>query len=247
VDGSIIDLVNNAMSSPWIYLALFLLAALDSFLPLVPSETAVITAGVFAATGKPQVLLVIAVAAVGAFAGDHVSYLVGRYAGGRWGRRRQARREARAPRRAVSRAGGRRHAAVDWATRALGRRGGLVLIVARYIPGGRTAVTLATGAAGYPLRLFSSFDAIGALTWAIYCTMIGYLGGQAFQDNPIRGLLLGLGVALTITVLVEVVSRLVRRYRRRGVEPGAAAADRQPAATGGRRVAAADGDRGRRR
>lgn len=232
---AIIDLVDQAMSSPWVYLALFALAAVDGFLPLVPSETAVITAGVFAATGEPNVFLVIAVAALGAFAGDHVSYFVGRFVRDRWRRRR----EAGGPKEALSRAGPvsggtrrRRRAALEWAARTLDRRGGLILVVARYIPGGRTAITLTTGAVGYPLRRFSSFDAIGAVTWGIYCTMIGYLGGKAFEDDPFAGLLVGFGVALAITIVTEVVHRY--RRRRRPARRTGASAD-QPAASGRRR------------
>jgi membrane protein DedA with SNARE-associated domain len=211
--GAIVDLVGQVMSSPWIYPVLVLLAAVDGFLPLVPSETVVITAGVFAATGEPNVILVVAAAALGAYAGDHVSYFAGRFARDRWRRRGGAGRV----RDALSRAGrpggrtSRRRATAEWARRMLARRGGLILVVARYIPGGRTAVTLTTGAVGYPLRLFTSFDAIGAVSWGIYCTMIGYLGGKAFEQDPLRGLLLGFGVALTITVVTEVVHQYGRR------------------------------------
>ena len=70
--------VEGAMASPWVLLALFAVAAIDGFFPLVPSESLVVTAGVFAAcTGEPSLPLVILAAALGAFTGDHVSYLLG--------------------------------------------------------------------------------------------------------------------------------------------------------------------------
>jgi membrane protein DedA with SNARE-associated domain len=225
VGDAIINQVEQVTSRPWIYLALLVLAAVDAFLPVVPSETAVITAGVFAATGEPNVFLVIAAAAFGAYIGDHVSYFVGRFARQRWERRRtngpgpqEAPDVVAAAPGARGRAGARRRAAIDWAGRTLTRRGGLILVVGRYIPGGRTAVTLTCGAVGYPLRLFSSFDAFGAVTWGIYCTMLGYVGGKAFEQNLLAGVLLGLGLALSITILVEVV----RRYRRHRVTEEAA-------------------------
>lgn len=194
------------MSSPWIYLVIILIAAVDSFFPVVPSETAVITAGVFAADGTPNLYLVIATAALGAFVGDHVSYFIGRYAGGRLGER--------------VRSGKRRKAAVDWAAKALDQRGGMILVAARYIPGGRTAVTLTSGIVGYPLRKFSSFDALASLLWAIYSALIGYVGGKAFEDNPVAGLLLGLGVAIGVSIVIEVVTRLRhRRQARRRARP----------------------------
>ena len=47
----ITELVEHAVGSPWVYLALFAFAALDAFFPIVPSESLVISAGVFAASG----------------------------------------------------------------------------------------------------------------------------------------------------------------------------------------------------
>jgi membrane-associated protein len=189
---AILDLVQQVMSSPWLYLAVFALAVFDGFFPIVPAETAVITAGVFAASGggQPNLALIIVVAAIGAFAGDHISYLIGRKAGGRLRERK----------------------AFVWARNALDERGGLVLVVARYIPGGRTATTLTMGAVRHPLRSFTFFDAIAASSWAVYSALIGYFGGMAFENDPIKGLLLGIGIALSITLVVEVV-RFVRKRR----------------------------------
>ena len=51
---ALLGLVEQAMSSPWLYAALFGLALLDGFFPVVPAETAVITAGVFAASRRAE-------------------------------------------------------------------------------------------------------------------------------------------------------------------------------------------------
>ncbi|MEU8250413.1 DedA family protein [Nonomuraea sp. NPDC048916] len=187
---AILDLVQQAMSSPWLYAALFALALLDGFFPIVPAETSVITAGVFAASGETNLALVMLVAALGAFAGDHISYLIGNRSGGRLRERK----------------------AFVWARDALAERGGLVLVVARYIPGGRTATTLTMGAVRYPRRSFTFFDAIAASSWAVYSGLIGFFGGMAFENDPVRGLLLGLGTALAITGIVEAV-RWIRKRR----------------------------------
>ncbi len=76
-------------------------------------------------------------------------------------------------------------------------------MVARYLPGGRTALTLTMGAVGYSRRKFAFFDAPAAGSWAIYSTMIGYFGGAAFENDWLKGLIFGLGVAGAITALVE--------------------------------------------
>jgi membrane protein DedA with SNARE-associated domain len=172
-----------------LYVALFALSLLDGFFPVVPAETAVITAAVFAADGETNLALIIVVAALGAFAGDHVSYLIGRKAGGRLRERKT----------------------FVWAARTLAERGGMVLVAARYIPGGRTATTLTMGAVRHPLRSFTFYDAIAASSWAVYSCLIGFFGGMAFEDDPIKGLLLGLGIAVSITGLVEIVRWAVKR------------------------------------
>ncbi|TDD28583.1 DedA family protein [Nonomuraea terrae] len=199
---AILDFVEQAMSSPWLYLALFALALLDGFFPVVPAETSVITAGVFAATGEPNLALVILVASLGAFTGDHISYLIGSRAGGRLGERR----------------------AFVWARDALAVRGGLVLVVARYIPGGRTATTLTMGAVRHPLRSFTFFDAVAAVSWGVYSGLIGFFGGMAFENDPIKGLLLGFGIAVSVTVVVEVV-RWIRKRRAINASPASLPAD----------------------
>ncbi|WP_188190836.1 DedA family protein [Nonomuraea sp. SYSU D8015] len=186
---AILDLVQQVMSSPWLYVALFALALLDGFFPIVPAETSVITAAVFAVSGETNLAFVIVVAALGAFAGDHISYLIGNKSGGRL----------------------RNKKAFVWARDALAERGGLVLVVARYIPGGRTATTLTMGAVRHPLRSFTFFDTIAAVSWALYSGLIGFFGGMAFENDPIKGLLLGLGIAVSITGLVELVRWLRKR------------------------------------
>lgn len=190
------------MCSPWIYLALFSLAALDAFAPAFPSETLVVTAGVFAANGEPTLVGVIVVATFGAFVGDHVSYAIGRRVGtGVVSRLRP---------------GTKRHQAYAWARSAVSERGGLVLVVGRYVPGGRTATTLTMGTIRYPLRLFTAFTALATTSWGVYCALVGYLGGRAFEQDPLKGLVLGLGIALAVAAAVEGVR--YARGRRRGAE-----------------------------
>jgi membrane-associated protein len=198
MSDAILHFAGELMSSWWIYLALWGFAALDGFFPAIPSETLVVTAGVFAAsTGEPNLYAVIVVAAIGAFIGDHVSYALGRGAGGRLLDRLEP--------------GTKRYAAAVWARRSLTERGGLVLVVARYVPGGRTAVTLTMGSVRYPLRRFSLFAAVAATSWGLYCTLIGYIGGKAFEDNPLKGVILGIGLALAVTLVAELTRHQLRK------------------------------------
>jgi len=205
MSDAILNLLDGAMTSPWIYAALFALAALDGFLPIVPSETLAISAGVYAAAGDTTLGVVILAAALGAFAGDHLSYFTGR----RYGRR------------LVDGAahGSRRAAGFGWARTQLSERGGSILIICRYIPGARTATTLTAGAVGHCLRSFSIFDAIAALSWGAYAALVGYIGGSAFEDQPLLGVGVGLGIALGLAGTVELVRHLRRRHTARHGAP----------------------------
>ena len=67
---SIVDAVSG---SNWSYLIVFVIAMLDAFFPIVPSEATAIAAGVVAGTGGLSVELVILAASLGAIVGDNIS------------------------------------------------------------------------------------------------------------------------------------------------------------------------------
>ncbi len=190
-----------ANASGWAYAVVFLLALLDAILPVVPSETAVITGGVVAATGRLSLPLVIASATAGAMAGDNAAYLIGR----RFGSAVTSRlfRSEKAQQK------------LTWAQRQLRQRGGQLIMVSRFVPGGRTAVTLSAGMFRYRWRRFLAFDAIAALTWAFYAAFLGYFGGQAFEHAAWKGLLLALGAGFSIAGIIEAVRWVLRRHRDR--------------------------------
>jgi membrane protein DedA with SNARE-associated domain len=188
-----------ADASGWAYVVLMAFALLDALIPVVPSEASVITAGVVAADGGLSLPLVIAAAAVGAFLGDNTAYLLGRRLG------------ARAEGRLVSSARGQRLAA--WARKQLADRGGELIIIGRFIPGGRTAVALTAGTTGYPWARFAAYDVAAALVWASYAALLGFFGGRAFERAPWKGLILAFGLALSVTAATEVVRSWRRRRR----------------------------------
>lgn len=205
-----------AVSSPLSYLAAFLLPCLDAILPLVPSETVVIGLGVATAgSADPRIGLLLALAAAGAFAGDNLAYLIGRRFG------------PFAERRFFSGERGARSRA--WAERTLNQYGGRLILLCRFIPGGRTAVTLTCGIVGYRRRSFVLATACSAVIWASYAFWLGRLGGKAFEDKPWLGFVLAFAVAIALSGLIEIIRRLSARRRR---SRPAGQAETGPAKTG---------------
>ena len=94
-------------------------------------------------------------------------------------------------------------------------RGGYLIIIGRFIPGGRTAVTLSCGMLEMPWRRFFAFDVVAGLIWGTYAALLGYLGGTTFEEEPFKGFLLAFVVALLVGGVIEAI----RWYRRRRVVP----------------------------
>lgn len=188
-------LTELAVSSPLSYLVAFCLPALDAIVPIVPSETVVIALGVATAgSADPRIAVLLALAAGGAFAGDNIAYLIGKRFG------------TAAERRIFSGQRGQRRRA--WAEGMLSRFGAGLVIICRFIPGGRTAVTVTCGIVGYRRQSFVVATACAAVIWVIYAYSLGRLGGTAFQDRPWAALLVAVGTAALLSVLVEGFRRI---------------------------------------
>jgi membrane protein DedA with SNARE-associated domain len=93
---------------------------------------------------------------------------------------------------------------LEWAQNFLKERGSYILIVARFIPGGRTATTFTAGLVHLRWSVrFAPYVFVAAILWSVYGGLLGYLGGRLFKDQPIYALLLAFGIAALITVGVE--------------------------------------------
>jgi membrane protein DedA with SNARE-associated domain len=189
---SLIDLLTGSL---WTYPLLLGICAGDAVLPLLPSETALIVCGIQAARGQLSLGWVIACGALGALIGDNTSYAAGRWIG--------------QPVASRFFSGERAQSRIDWAKRFLKERGSYVLIVARFIPGGRTATTFTSGLVRlrWPTQ-FLPYVFAAAVLWALFASLLGYLGGRTFHDQPIYALLLAFGIAALVTGAVELVRRL---------------------------------------
>jgi membrane-associated protein len=188
------DVLHVLAASPWVLVVVFAVSGLDAVLPLMPSETTVVAVAVgAAASGRPHPVVLVIVAAAGAYLGDWVSFRIGRRA---------------AP---PERLGRRARLVHDWARLMVDRRGGLLIVFARYVPGGRSATAFAAGAVGYPARRFGLYTGAAVILWAAQGASLGYFGGVAFEDDPLAALLVAGAAGLVVMTVAAVLQRCSHR------------------------------------
>lgn len=165
---------------------------------LLPGETVVVV-GAVALGGSRLAWLGVPAAGLGAFAGDHVGYLLGRRSG-----------PALRGSRLVARVGRDRW---DRAARLLEHHGPWVIVVARLLPGVRTLVAAVAGAAGLSYRRFAPASLVGSHLWALLWVGGGLVLGRRVLD--VLGAVLAWGAAaLTVAVVLSLVLRAARRQSR---------------------------------
>lgn len=169
--------------SPWIYAVVALSVLLDVFLPVLPSGVLVIAAATAAAAGSttvagtaaatnaaaqvsqvPSLLALILCAASASVLGDLVAYRLAWRGGERLDR-------------AIARSR-RLTSAQERLGVALARGGGILVIIARFAPAGRSVVSLGAGAAHRKVKEFLPWSALAGVAWAGYSVGLGYFGGQ---------------------------------------------------------------------
>ena len=200
--GELLEQINDYAidlgGSPWVYVAVLAFAAIDAFFPPLPSESVVVAlAAIGASTGDPDLVLLGLAAGAGAFLGDNFTYRVGRAIG--------VERFALEKRPRLA-------SAVERAERELDRRAAILILTARYIPVGRTAVNLTAGATGFPYRRFLPLSLLGASSWAAYSVLIGVVAGTWVKENPLLGAAVAVVIAAAVGFLID---QVLQRKRRR--------------------------------
>lgn len=190
-------------ASPWALLVLLLGCYLDALFPPVPSETIVLALGTLAVSGHgPHPVLVVLLAAVGAFLGDRTAYAIG-------GRMPPGRLPFVRPERAAR--------LLARVRDQLDRRGAAFILSARYVPVGRVAMNVGAGMVGFPARRFTAYAALSSMLWATWTVLLGVCAGALLQGRP----LLSVAVGVVSGLLVGLGIDAVLRWRvRRGPEGG---------------------------
>jgi membrane protein DedA with SNARE-associated domain len=186
------------------YLAIAGLVGVESFGVPAPGQTIIVAAAVYAGAGRLNIVGVAVTAFLAAVIGDNIGYVIGRVGG----------------RRLVHRFG--RYvfltpARLDRAEQFFIRRGGLIVMVARFIDGLRQFNGVIAGINGMAWQRFLLYNAIGAALWVgLWCTL-GYVAGThivsaygTFQHYQ------WYGVGALVLLIAGYAALHIMRRRRRG-------------------------------
>lgn len=158
-------------------LVLFVLVLCGLGLPM-PEDIVLVTGGVLAWLASPvepltfvtmithpTTLTMVATGLIGILAGDSIIFFAGRRIGGRVA-------DSRLLRRLVT------PAKVKKVERMMRRRGSVVVMIARFLPGLRAPTYFTVGHAGFPYWRFLLYDGIAALVSAPLWVLLGYWFGD---------------------------------------------------------------------
>jgi membrane-associated protein len=168
----------------------------------LPGDSLLVTAGVFAARGDFNIVLLILLVIAAGVLGDATGYWVG----WRAGKALYSRSDSRFFRQ--------RH--LQGTRQFYERHGGKTIVLARFIPIARTFAPVVAGVAGMKYSHFTAYNVIGGSLWATTMTLIGYGVGHVIPNLGRDIYLVVLGV-LFISWLGPAISALRHRHRRRTI------------------------------
>ena len=196
----LVRLFDACLHSLWLLPVLAVMIAADGPVPVLPSETILMSAAA-AAFGVHDVRGIVglfAAALVGSIAGDLLAFWLGR----------SSNRLLPAAAHADSGLG-------HWVRANLFHRPVVALVGARLLPGGRLVSTAAAGRVGLPLRRFLPGSLVSSAVWSVYMLAVGMLLGPMVGGNPFLSLAAGVAMAVLTAGGFAVIQRL-RARRRRG-------------------------------
>ncbi len=153
-------------------------------IPFLTGDSLLFAAGIIVA-GSSQLSIWVLATGVGiaAFAGDQVGFVLGRHYGRPYLSRRRGRWIAAGIRRAE-----RFYELFGWWS----------VVVARYVPWGRVFIPPVAGIAGMRYLRFLTANLVGAITWGVAITVIGYLAASNPQVRPIAYAIAGIVIVVSV-------------------------------------------------
>jgi len=134
----------------------------------LPGDSLLVTAGVIAATGELDIVLLNVLLIAAAIIGDTVGYAIGKKTGPRIFTREKSFFFAK-----------------DHLLRTKAfyeRHGGKTIVIARFMPFARTFAPVVAGVGAMEYKKFLSYNVFGGIGWVMSMTLIGYFLGTAIPD-----------------------------------------------------------------
>jgi membrane protein DedA with SNARE-associated domain len=179
-------------------LALFLIVMLESGGVPLPGETALVAAGVFASSGRLDIVAVIVVAAAAAIIGDNLGYWIGR-TGGRSVLTRWTVTSGTLP----------------WAESFFERHGPKTIFIGRFFSILRVTAAWMAGVSRMRWWTFFFWNAAGGICWAVLVGLVAYYAGHAAADAISHYGLIG-GIVIAVVAVAALVG--FHFWRKRLVE-----------------------------
>lgn len=192
-------------------IGLFLIIFAESGLLIgffLPGDSLLFTAGLFAAKGDLNIIVILVGSFAAAVLGDQVGYAFGKRAGPAIFRRPNSRVF--------------KQTYVEKADEFFDRHGAKTVVLARFVPIVRTFAPILAGVGKMQYRTFLTYNIIGGFLWAVGVTSIGYfLGNQIGAESIDKYLLPIIAVIIVISILPAVIE--VLRHRRKAARVATAA------------------------
>ena len=189
-------------------LALIIFLETGAMVAFLPGDSLLFVAGLYAAKGDLNIVVLNLLLSTMAILGDATSYTIG----ARVGPKIFARPKSRFLKPEHI------QAAHDFYE----KHGGKAIVIARFVPLVRTFVPVIAGVAGMTYRSFALFNIAGGISWVASMTLGGYFLGSIFPD-------LGKHIEKVIIVIVALsVLPMVFEFVKAKRSPKAAAGERLP-------------------
>jgi membrane-associated protein len=213
----LVRLFDVCLHSLWLLPVLAVMIAADGPVPVLPSETLLMSAAAAAfGVGDVRGIVGLFVAAlVGSVAGDLLVFALGRSSN-----------------RLLPAAAHAECGLAHWVRAKLLHRPVVALVGARMLPAGRLISTAAAGRVGLPMQTFLRGSLASSAVWSVYMLTVGMLLGPIVGGNPVLSLAAGVVMAVLTAGGFALVTRLrARRRRAAGVTADALRADVPAAVT----------------
>ena len=167
----------------------------------LPGDSLLFTAGLLASQGYFNIWIIVALAVIGAIAGDQVGYLFGRKVGPKlfnredsfWFHKKHLAR----------------------AEQFYEQHGKKTIILARFIPIVRTFAPIVAGVGKMDYKTFVRYNIIGGILWGAGVTLVGYFLGQLVPnaDEYLLWIVIAIIILSVMPVVVPYVKNILKHQK----------------------------------